>query len=415
MPGLLQVIRAPRLRGRGAGGAAGGAGRAAPHAPARADASPGRQHMRPLLPLLPAPRSPAPPGAPLARPRPAARAPAPSGPLNAPPSASHSAHVCLPPLPRGLTRQNPSHWPPLPTLQRPPPPRPPARPQSEGSTRARFAAAVAAECIGTFLFALIGGAAPLKNAQTAWANGIALAVLVYATANVSGAGPGWRFLFSSLPPPTRGGRGRALCSPRRSRRVSRSSVPLPRAAGGHLNPAGESALHCAAALHSGPQSWVAPSIPRPSAPAPSSSVAPLLTIRHAPPPRAVTMATLTTGHISLSRALAYMAAQVLGATMASAMHVSPGGVDCLGPGRQSRGWRRGVSGSPPPPLTAGAADPLAALSLSAPTPPPPHPIPPNATPPPAPRWSLCPRRCPSAASRPAAARRSARPSAGRCS
>jgi hypothetical protein len=69
----------------------------------------------------------------------------------------------------------------------PTPPTPQTNPtQSEGSTRARFAAAVAAECIGTFLFALIGGAAPLKNAQTAWANGIALAVLTYATANVSG-------------------------------------------------------------------------------------------------------------------------------------------------------------------------------------------------------------------------------------
>lgn len=125
--------------------------------------------------------------------------------------------------------------------------------QSEGSSRSRFAAAVAAEFVGSFLFALIGAAAPLKNAQNAWANGIAYAVLIYATANVSG---------------------------------------------GHINPA-------------------------------------------------VTMATLTTGHIALSRALAYMAAQVLGAAAASAMHMvlvpKAARVGCFGPGGgatlgQAFGW-----------------------------------------------------------------------------
>jgi len=46
---------------------------------------------------------------------------------------------------------------------------------------------VAAEFFATFLFALIGAAAPYKKA--AWANGIALVVLIYVTANVSGARP----------------------------------------------------------------------------------------------------------------------------------------------------------------------------------------------------------------------------------
>lgn len=81
----------------------------------------------------------------------------------------------------------------------------PPFPQENGSTRARLAAAVAAEFVGTFLFALIGGAAPAKKA--AWANGIALMVLVFATANVSGAR-------------TRGarGRGRRAGTRRRARR-----------------------------------------------------------------------------------------------------------------------------------------------------------------------------------------------------
>jgi len=48
----------------------------------------------------------------------------------------------------------------------------------------KFWAAITAEFLGTFLFAFFGGAAP--GPVAAWANGIALAVLVYVTANVSG-------------------------------------------------------------------------------------------------------------------------------------------------------------------------------------------------------------------------------------
>eukprot|EP00775_Hariotina_reticulata_P011074 gene11074-11230_t len=91
--------------------------------------------------------------------------------------------------------------------------------------RNRLVAAVSAEFIGTFLFAFFGGAAP--GSVAAPANGIALAVLVYVTANVSG---------------------------------------------GHLNPA-------------------------------------------------VTIATMATGHTSASRGLAYIAAQIAGSVLASAMHI----------------------------------------------------------------------------------------------
>lgn len=56
--------------------------------------------------------------------------------------------------------------------------------QSDDATKAKLTAAVAAEFFATFLFALIGAAAPYKKA--AWANGIALVVLIYVTANVSG-------------------------------------------------------------------------------------------------------------------------------------------------------------------------------------------------------------------------------------
>lgn len=66
------------------------------------------------------------------------------------------------------------------------------RPQAEGRASAKLAAAIAAEFFGTLMFALIGAAAPAKKAAVA--NGLAFAVLIYATANVSGActpGPAW--------------------------------------------------------------------------------------------------------------------------------------------------------------------------------------------------------------------------------
>ena len=47
-----------------------------------------------------------------------------------------------------------------------------------------LALTVLAELIGVLLFALLGGTAPADLA--AWANGFALAVLIYVTANISG-------------------------------------------------------------------------------------------------------------------------------------------------------------------------------------------------------------------------------------
>lgn len=44
--------------------------------------------------------------------------------------------------------------------------------------------AVAAELFGVLLFSLLGGTAPAQLAP--WANGFALAVLIYITANISG-------------------------------------------------------------------------------------------------------------------------------------------------------------------------------------------------------------------------------------
>eukprot|EP00878_Enallax_costatus_P039810 GHUV01045726.1.p1 GENE.GHUV01045726.1~~GHUV01045726.1.p1 ORF type:complete len:185 (-),score=43.61 GHUV01045726.1:5-559(-) len=55
---------------------------------------------------------------------------------------------------------------------------------TEASTKGRLYAAIAAEFVCTFLFAFFGGAAP--GSVAAPANGIALAVLVYVSANVSG-------------------------------------------------------------------------------------------------------------------------------------------------------------------------------------------------------------------------------------
>lgn len=56
--------------------------------------------------------------------------------------------------------------------------------QAEGRNSAKLAAAITAEFLGVLFFSLIGAAAPFKKAAVA--NGLALAVLVYATANVSG-------------------------------------------------------------------------------------------------------------------------------------------------------------------------------------------------------------------------------------
>ncbi|KAI8474889.1 MAG: aquaporin-like protein [Monoraphidium minutum] len=56
--------------------------------------------------------------------------------------------------------------------------------KADGRAGAKLAAAAAAEFLGTMLFALVGAAAPYRKAAVA--NGLALAVLVYATANVSG-------------------------------------------------------------------------------------------------------------------------------------------------------------------------------------------------------------------------------------
>jgi aquaporin TIP len=107
--------------------------------------------------------------------------------------------------------------------------------QTDVTSSGRLYAAIAAEFFCTLLFAFFGGAAPSGSAAAA--NGIALAVLVYVSANVSG---------------------------------------------GHLNPA-------------------------------------------------VTVATLVTGHTSFSRGLAYIVAQVLGATLGSSLHLLlvPGG-KCVG-------------------------------------------------------------------------------------
>lgn len=55
---------------------------------------------------------------------------------------------------------------------------------TEEGTTTRLYAAIAAEFVCSFLFAFIGGAAPGSSAAAA--NGIALAVLVYVAANVSG-------------------------------------------------------------------------------------------------------------------------------------------------------------------------------------------------------------------------------------
>lgn len=106
---------------------------------------------------------------------------------------------------------------------------------ADAQGRGRVYAAIAAEFVCTLLFAFFGGAAPAGAAAAA--NGVALAVLVYISANVSG---------------------------------------------GHLNPA-------------------------------------------------VTVATLCTGHTSLSRGLAYIVAQVLGAIVGSSLHLAlvPGG-KCVG-------------------------------------------------------------------------------------
>jgi aquaporin TIP len=56
--------------------------------------------------------------------------------------------------------------------------------QTEGGTTTRLYVAIAAEFVCSFLFAFIGAAAPGSSAAAA--NGIALAVLVYVSANVSG-------------------------------------------------------------------------------------------------------------------------------------------------------------------------------------------------------------------------------------
>jgi glycerol uptake facilitator-like aquaporin len=55
---------------------------------------------------------------------------------------------------------------------------------AEEGTTTRLYAAIAAEFVCSFLFAFIGAAAPGSSAAAA--NGIALAVLVYVSANVSG-------------------------------------------------------------------------------------------------------------------------------------------------------------------------------------------------------------------------------------
>lgn len=122
---------------------------------------------------------------------------------------------------------------------------------ADASTQGRVYAALAAEFLCTLVFAFLGGAAP--GGAAAAANGLALAVLVYVAANVSG---------------------------------------------GHLNPA-------------------------------------------------VSVATLVTGHTSASRTLAYVLAQVLGATTGSALHLLliPGAhhVGCFAPHvgvslGQAAGW-----------------------------------------------------------------------------
>ena len=125
--------------------------------------------------------------------------------------------------------------------------------------------AVAAELIGVLLFSLLGGTAPAQLAP--WANGFALAVLIYVTANISG---------------------------------------------GHLNPvwAGQASSglgnvhHCLAA---GVSTESLDGCQRRM--------------------QAVTVATLITGHITIVKALLYVLAQISGAIMGHLLQVGPLGHD----------------------------------------------------------------------------------------
>jgi hypothetical protein len=162
---------------------------------------------------------------------------------------------------------------------------------AENAPRALWAAAISAEFLGVFFFGLFGAlAGPINGAM---ANGLLLAVLAYATAKVSGGA----FLLNLVFYPRR--RPPTLTRPSLSLLLFKNKSPKPQNNTGHLNPA-------------------------------------------------MTVAATATGHSSVSRALAYIGAQVGGNVAAALLHrvLVPGvskEVGCFAPSSgaslgQAFGW-----------------------------------------------------------------------------